>query len=63
MFHSKNNRRRFSNAQSMSTETPNGARRAMLLIGGILVAGLLAMHFLAPAPVIETAKVPATVTR
>jgi hypothetical protein len=35
----------------------------MLLIGGIIVAGLLAMHFLAPAPGIETAHVPTFETR
>jgi hypothetical protein len=48
---------------TLQTETPNGARRAMLLIGGIIVDGLLAMHFLAPAPGIETADVPTAETR
>jgi hypothetical protein len=30
----------------------------MLLIGGVMVAGLLAIHFLAPVPSVQTAQVP-----
>jgi hypothetical protein len=38
-------------ARSTEVRSPDGARRGMLLIAGLVVAGLLAMHFLAPSPV------------
>jgi hypothetical protein len=39
------------------------ARRAILLIGGLIVAGVLAMHFLAPEPEHQAAAAPVATTR
>jgi len=46
-----------------SLPSPSGARRAMLLIAGLIVAGVLAMHFLAPGHNVETAQAPFTTRR
>jgi hypothetical protein len=46
-----------------SLPSPSGARRAMLLIAALVVAGVLAMHFLAPARYVETAQTPLTKSR
>ena len=35
----------------------------MLLIGGLILAGVLALHFLAPDPDHETAEAPIVITR
>jgi hypothetical protein len=48
---------------SGSSSSPSGARRAILLIGGLIVAGVLAMHFLAPEPEHQTAAAPVATTR
>ena len=48
--------------RSSQVHTPNRARRAMLLIAGVIVAGLLAI-LLAPVPGVQTAQAPTVATR
>jgi len=42
---------------------PRGAGRGLALIAALLVAGLLAVHFLAPEPDVQTAQAPTTLAR